>query len=162
MDAFCLQARTVSSALLASDLRSMSTVGSLLGWPQDVLWRIQPDLIIELGSSRGGGDGGGGAFFYATVMQFYNPTGKVLSIRPRDVSSGAANTGCAHCMPANETALWRSGMIRFIRGFPDAADVLKQVEPHRADKCARQSHKDAVRVIASNPHSTGGPVRLRR
>ncbi len=64
--------------------------GSLLGWPQDVLWRIQPDLIIELGSSRGGGDGGGGAFFYATVMQFYNPTGKVLSIGPRDVSSGAA------------------------------------------------------------------------
>ena len=159
MDAFCLQARTVSSALLASDLRSMSTVGFLLGWPQDVLWRIQPDLIIELGSSRGGG--GGGAFFYATVMQFYNPTGKVLSIGPRDVSSGAANTGCAHCMPANETALWRSGMIRFIRGFPDAADVLKQVEPHRADKCARQWHKHAVRVIASNPHRTGGPVRLR-
>ena len=103
--------------------------GSLLCWPQDVLWRIQPDLIIELGSSRGGGGGGGGAFFYATVMQFYNPTGKVLSIGPQQI--GAANKGCAHCMPANETALWRSGMIRSIRGFPDAADVLKQVEPHR-------------------------------
>ena len=130
---------------------------SLLCWPQDVLWRIQPDLIIELGSSRGGG----GAFFYATVMQFYNPAGKVLSIGPRDVNSGAAKKGCAHCMPGNETALWRSGMIRFIRGFPDAADVLKQVEPHRADKCTAMA-RHAVLVVASNPHSTGGRVRLRR
>ena len=136
---------------------------------QDVMWRIQPDLIIELGTS-----GGGGAFFYATVMQYYNPHGRVITIDPalqsdtqgvgplRDWNQDLIKAHCAHCMPANETALWRSGMIRFIRGFPDAADVLKQVEPHRADKCARQWHKDAVLVIASNPHSTGGPVRLRR
>ena len=107
-------------------------------------------------------------------MQYYNPHGRVITIDPalqsdtqgvgplRDWNQDLIKAHCAHCMPANETALWRSGMIRFIRGFPDAADVLKQVEPHRADKCARQWHKHAVRVIASNPHSTGGPVRLRR
>ena len=132
------------------------------------MWRIQPDLIIELGTS-----GGGGAFFYATVMQYYNPHGRVITIDPalqsdtqgvgplRDWNQDLIKAHCAHCMPANETALWRSGMIRFIRGFPDAADVLKQVEPHRADKCTAMA-RHAVLVVASNPHSTGGRVRLRR
>ena len=87
------------------------------------MWRIQPDLIIELGTS-----GGGGAFFYATIMQFYNPQGRVVTIGRPDVGSEVGSRGCAHCMPASETALWKSGIIRFIRGFPDAADVLKQVQ----------------------------------
>ena len=34
---------------------------------QDMLWRVKPDLIIEIGTNNGGG-----AIFYASIMQNYN------------------------------------------------------------------------------------------
>jgi cephalosporin hydroxylase len=41
----------------------------------DMLWRIQPDLVIELGTS-----GGGSAHFFAHIMEAYNPNAKVIEI----------------------------------------------------------------------------------
>ena len=35
---------------------------------QDMLWRVKPDLIIEVGTNNGGG-----AIFYASIMSMYNP-----------------------------------------------------------------------------------------
>jgi len=39
----------------------------------DMLWRVQPDLVIELGTS-----GGGSAHFFAHIMEAYNPNAKVI------------------------------------------------------------------------------------
>merc|ERR1711988_740870 len=44
-----------------------------------LLWREQPDLLIEIGTNTGGG-----AIFYATVMREYNPNSLVLTIDPKD------------------------------------------------------------------------------
>ncbi|CAK0899233.1 unnamed protein product [Prorocentrum cordatum] len=39
----------------------------------DMLGRVQPDLVIELGTA-----GGGSAFFYARIMREYNPSARIL------------------------------------------------------------------------------------
>ena len=43
----------------------------------DMLWRVQPDLVIELGTS-----GGGSAFYYSHIMERYNPSARLLTIDP--------------------------------------------------------------------------------
>ena len=40
----------------------------------DMLWRIRPDLVIELGTS-----GGGSAHFFAHVMEQYNPKARTAT-----------------------------------------------------------------------------------
>jgi cephalosporin hydroxylase len=46
----------------------------------DLLWRLRPDLVIELGTS-----GGGSAAFYGHVMKEYNPNARLLTIDPASV-----------------------------------------------------------------------------
>jgi cephalosporin hydroxylase len=46
----------------------------------DLLWRMRPDLVIELGTS-----GGGSAAFYGHVMKEYNPKARLLTIDPASV-----------------------------------------------------------------------------
>jgi cephalosporin hydroxylase len=43
----------------------------------DMLWRVQPDLVIELGTS-----GGGSVFYYSHIMERYNPSARLLTIDP--------------------------------------------------------------------------------
>lgn len=43
----------------------------------DLLWRVRPRLLIELGTS-----GGGSALFYAQVMSGYDPQAHVLTMDP--------------------------------------------------------------------------------
>eukprot|EP00966_Prymnesium_polylepis_P250528 5793392-Prymnesium_polylepis.1 len=47
----------------------------------DLLWRVRPQLLIELGTA-----GGGSAFFYASMMRQYDPTASVRA-QTRDVLS---------------------------------------------------------------------------
>lgn len=82
----------------------------------DMLWRLRPDLFIELGTS-----GGGSAAFWAHVMAQYNPNAKVLTMDPSIQGAGSQKSAplqpwnygavkrfCPHCIAANESKVTQS------------------------------------------------------
>lgn len=81
---------------------------------QDMLWRVKPDLIVEVGTNTGGG-----AIFYATIMKAYNPNGKIVTLdvvpQPRNWNVKNAHR-CVGCIVATEHPWWNDGMITYIQG----------------------------------------------
>jgi cephalosporin hydroxylase len=92
-----------------------------------LMWREQPDLLIEIGTNTGGG-----AIFYASVMREYNPNSLVLTIDPKDPGedwASAVGQGCGgRCRDVRCTPIWHSKNVQFIHGFSSAPEVLSQVE----------------------------------
>ena len=93
---------------------------------QDMLWRVKPDLIIEIGSNTGGG-----AIFYATVMKGYNPDGKIVTLDVKDISNWNKknNDRCVGCVLATEHKWWNDGMINFIKGRVTDKEIRDKVQP---------------------------------
>jgi cephalosporin hydroxylase len=100
----------------------------------DLLWRLKPDLLIELGTG-----GGGSTFFYATVMTAYNPNAHVISMDPmRSFDWNQDNVGkvCRHCVYARDTAMWKSGSISFFPSNPkDMVDKVASMIKEWGSKC---------------------------
>lgn len=95
----------------------------------DLLWRVRPRLLIELGTS-----GGGGALFYARVMRGYDPEARVLTYDPalagtlnsrplRNWNQPLMNKFCPHCVLPSDTSLWEDA-VTFIRGTPTDPEPL--------------------------------------
>ena len=81
---------------------------------QDMLYRVKPDLIVEVGTNTGGG-----AIFYATIMKAYNPNGKIvtLDVVPEIRNWNKKNAHrCPGCIIASEHPWWHDGMITYING----------------------------------------------
>jgi hypothetical protein len=90
----------------------------------DLIWRLKPDLMIELGTA-----GGRSAFFYAFIMKMYNKDAKVITIDPKrteDWNKQYVNRVCPHCTYARKTKLWKSDTIHFFNELP--VDVVPKVE----------------------------------
>eukprot|EP00978_Attheya_sp_CCMP212_P037396 scaffold175787_cov51-Attheya_sp.AAC.1 len=101
----------------------------------DLLWRLQPDLVIELGTS-----GGGSAFYYSHIMQEYNPKARLLTIDPAagklvgipltQWNDWQVKKHCPFCQHSTTRYEWRNdtdsgnGPIRFYRGFPNSDEAL--------------------------------------
>jgi len=96
---------------------------------QDMLWRLRPDLFIELGTS-----GGGSAAFWMHVMEQYNPNAKVLTMDPsikgagsqkstplQPWNYGAVKRFCPHCIPANESKVSSGGYGCILKGREQAS-----------------------------------------
>lgn len=90
----------------------------------DMLWRVQPDLVIELGTS-----GGGSAHFFAHIMEAYNSEAKILTMDPSILkltdkkplvnwNFREIRLMCPHCVAAKDTEIWSRGKIRFLRNDP--------------------------------------------
>jgi len=126
----------------------------------DLLWRLQPDLVIELGTS-----GGGSAAFYGHVMNEYNPSSKLLTMDPSDgrltgtplVEWNWAEVlvGCGgDCVPSVETRVWReTDIIRYARVRPASAEgvAIARAFASRAKKVLvieDSNHQEAV--VAEN------------
>ena len=92
---------------------------------QDMLWRVKPDLIIEIGTNTGGG-----AIFYATVMKAYNPNGTIVTLDVKPVSDwNEKNKGsCPGCILATEHAWWRDGMIHFVHGRITTREIQEKIQ----------------------------------
>lgn len=98
-----------------------------------LLWREQPDLLIEIGTNTGGG-----AIFYASTMREYNPDSLVLTIDINDLSSDwyqktdtnapKRPMGCAHCKDVRCTSIWNSKHVRFLKGASSSPEVIAEVE----------------------------------
>lgn len=98
---------------------------------QDMLYRVKPDLIIEVGTNTGGG-----AIFYATIMKAYNPNGKIvtLDVVPEIRNWNKKNAHrCPGCVIATEHPWWNDGMITYING-----------------RVTEQSTRDKVDVFVKN------------
>jgi len=90
-----------------------------------LIWREQPDLLVEIGTNTGGG-----AIFYATVMREYNPESLVLTIDPKDPAqdwAAAVGHGCQTCRDVRCTRIWNSKNIRFIQGRASEPKILAEI-----------------------------------
>eukprot|EP01060_Flectonema_neradi_P039647 TRINITY_DN8807_c0_g1_i1.p1 TRINITY_DN8807_c0_g1~~TRINITY_DN8807_c0_g1_i1.p1 ORF type:complete len:417 (+),score=78.69 TRINITY_DN8807_c0_g1_i1:52-1302(+) len=95
---------------------------------QDMLWRVQPDLIIEVGTNNGGG-----AIFYASIMNNYNPKGKIVTLDVKPVNqnwmTGKNKDNCKGCITGDVHPLWTgSDMINFIKGDITKQEIQEKVE----------------------------------
>lgn len=91
----------------------------------DLLWRVRPRLLIELGTS-----GGGSALFYARAMREYDPLARVLTMDPSSDTTPLKNWNhdemakfCSHCVAASSTRLWKD-TVTFIRELPTSEAAL--------------------------------------
>mmetsp|Transcript_34217 Transcript_34217/g.97209 ORF Transcript_34217/g.97209 Transcript_34217/m.97209 type:complete len:372 (-) Transcript_34217:89-1204(-) len=90
-----------------------------------LIWREQPDLLIELGTNTGGG-----AILYATVMREYNAESLVLTIDPKDPAqdwASAVGKGCPTCRDVRCTQIWNSRNVRFLQGRGSDTHILSEV-----------------------------------
>jgi len=89
-----------------------------------LLWREQPDLLVEIGTNTGGG-----AIMYATVMREYNPNSLVLTIDPKDPAKdwAQANKGCPDCVDVRCTNIWHSH-VEYVQGLSRDDAVLARVK----------------------------------
>ena len=99
----------------------------------DLLWRVRPRLLIELGTS-----GGGSALFYARTMRGYDPHARVLTVDPSSDTEPMENWNhheirkfCSHCHAANSTATWKAA-VTFLRELPTAPAALSAAREHAA------------------------------
>jgi cephalosporin hydroxylase len=100
-----------------------------------LLWREQPDLLVEIGTNTGGG-----AILYATVMREYNPKSLVLTIDPKDPAKDWArvNKGCPECVDVRCSSIWHSH-VEFVLGKSRDPAVLARVQ-----ELAKQYRKVAI------------------
>lgn len=98
---------------------------------QDMLWRVKPDLVIEVGTNTGGG-----AIFYATIMKAYNPNGKIVTLdvvkEPRNWNIKNAHR-CVGCVVATKHPWWSDGMITYIQGRVTEKETRDKVDKFVAE-----------------------------
>lgn len=107
----------------------------------DLLWRVRPRLVIELGTS-----GGGGALFYARSMLGYDPHARVITIDPangtaeldgtplRNWNQIDMDTFCPHCEMPKDSTIFKNA-VTFIRKLPvSALDDVKRILAQRIYK----------------------------
>jgi cephalosporin hydroxylase len=81
---------------------------------QDMLWRVKPDLVIEIGTNTGGG-----SVFYSTIMRGYNADAKIvtLDVVPKVRNWNVRNSDrCYKCTLGTDHKYWHDGMITYING----------------------------------------------
>jgi cephalosporin hydroxylase len=86
---------------------------------QMLLWQIKPDLIIDLGGS---------ALFFASIMNYYNQTGKIITIDIKDFDKNWINL-CKDCSNPAESSLWKQ-YVTFYKGYTTDPKILATVEKY--------------------------------
>jgi len=120
----------------------------------DLIGRVRPDLVIELGTA-----GGGGSVQWAAAMRRYSASARLLTIDPAsDKLAGTPLTPwnfhwgafdrCPHCVHLTQTPEWAAGTIRFVRELPTSSRALAIA--HEA-----ASKNQVVLVIEDSDHQMG-------
>ena len=96
---------------------------------QMLLWEIKPDLIIDLGTNTGGS-----AIFFASIMNYYNPNGKIISIDIKNYTINWYNgkSSCKKCSNPDLLPLWKNH-VTFYQGSTMDPKILFDVEKHVND-----------------------------
>ena len=108
----------------------------------DLLWRVRPRLLIELGTS-----GGGSALFYARMMLGYDPHARIITVDPfmgpkgldgsvlEDWNRAQIRQFCPQCLPAANHTIWRRA-VTFLHSHPRANTTLATVRAAVNDAAA--------------------------
>lgn len=94
---------------------------------QQLIWRIKPDLIIDLGTNVGGS-----ALFFASIMSFYSDTGVVVTVDAKPFTDnwiGKDRVICKDCINPSEHKLWKK-YVQFIQGLTTDLHVLTKVKEY--------------------------------
>ena len=127
--------------MLSLDKYNYSYLWSWMGlpiiqWPadimatQEVLWQVQPDIVIETGVARGGS-----VVFLASILKMIGK-GKVIGV---DIDIRAHNKEVINKHPMSD-------VIELIEGSSTSEDVLRQISE-------KIDHSDSVVVILDSDHS---------
>lgn len=99
---------------------------------QQLVWKEQPDLIIEIGTH-----GGGSAVFLSEIMRSYNPAAIIVTMDPDN--SNIDPNGLFYKTPE----------IKFLHGASNDPNIFAQVQAHAAGK-------KKIMVIQDGLHSFEG------
>jgi cephalosporin hydroxylase len=113
----------------------------------DLIWRLKPDLLIELGTA-----GGGSAFFYAMIMTAYNPNAHVITMDPKrleDWNKINVQKVCPHCISGRDTPLWDTDTIHFFPMLPTDPNTTALV-----DQCIEKWKPKVILVMDDSNHLT--------
>lgn len=112
----------------------------------DLLWRVRPRLLIELGTS-----GGGSALYYARLMMAYDPQAQVLTIDParggmagvplRNWNHAQIAAFCPNCTAAKSHEVWREH-VTYLRETPTSETAL-----YTARTLARRAKAEGLPVL---------------
>ena len=121
----------------------------------DLLWRVRPRLLIELGTS-----GGGSALFFARLMLGYDPEARIITIDPFSGPVGLDGAVlenwnrqqialfCPQCKSAADQSVWKHA-VTFIRSNPTNASTVAYVRD-RVLQIAKQGFP--IMVIEDSNH----------
>ena len=90
---------------------------------QTLLWEIKPDLIIDLGTNNGGS-----ALFFASIMNYYNQKGKIITVDVKNFTENWINL-CKDCSNPAESPLWKQ-YVTFYQGYTTDQKILETVQKH--------------------------------
>ena len=94
---------------------------------QQLIWRIKPDLIIDLGTNVGGS-----ALFFASIMSFYSDVGIVLTVDAKPFTDNwiaKDRVICKDCINPSEHKLWKK-YVHFIQGLTTDPNVIAKVKQY--------------------------------
>ena len=92
---------------------------------QQLLWRIKPDLIIDLGTNVGGS-----ALFFASIMSLYTDTGAIVTVDAKPFTENWLNKDrvlCKDCTNPADNPLWKK-YVHFIQGLTIDAQTIEKVK----------------------------------
>ena len=113
---------------------------------QEMIFRVKPDVVVEVGTNTGGG-----AIFYASIMRAYtdHPHVVTLDIKQAGLDWGykAAAMACPHCISGPRHPLWKH--VTFIKGKIGTLAIQEQV---------RKAIEGPAPTEVAPAAAAGGPV----
>ena len=91
---------------------------------QELIWELKPDLIIDLGTNTGGS-----AIFFASIMNYYNKLGKIVSVDIKNFDQNWIPGKCEKCVNPRDTELWKK-YVTFYQGPTTDAAIISKVKQH--------------------------------
>jgi len=91
---------------------------------QEIIWKLKPDLIIDLGTNTGGS-----ALFFASIMNYYNKFGKIVSVDIKNFDQNWIPGKCEDCINPMNTELWKN-YVTFYQGSTTDLNIVSKIREH--------------------------------
>jgi hypothetical protein len=91
---------------------------------QEIIWKLKPDLIIDLGTNTGGS-----ALFFASIMNYYNKFGKIVSVDIKNFDQNWIPGKCEDCINPMNTELWKN-YVTFYQGSTTDQNIVSKIREH--------------------------------
>ena len=91
---------------------------------QMILYKVKPDLIIDIGTNTGGS-----AIYFASIMNYYNQNGRILTIDPKNYTLNwyQGQENCKDCQSPDSNPLWKK-YIKFYQGYSTDRLIIDSIK----------------------------------